>query len=86
MSSMIPVLAGQNFDNAADFVNALNKARLANKKKWLTYQGTVNGKQLALKTFDVGYLQICDVDGFSNTPPMDISVTEWKNHLLKALG
>ena len=83
---MIAVLPQQNFSSARDFVQALNKARLANKKKWITYVGQVAGKQVELKSYDTGHLQILRVNGIDNAGPMDMAVTAWKEHILQAVS
>jgi hypothetical protein len=83
---MIAVLNGTNYDNAADFVKAVNAARLKNKKKWLRYVGLVNGKVVSIKTFDHSYLQIFKVDGINHAPPIDTTVTAWKDHILTTLS
>jgi hypothetical protein len=83
---MIPVLQGQDFTTAAEFTKALNTARLANKQKWITYTGTVAGKQIGLKAFDTGYLQILRVNGICHGGAMDLKVGEWKARIEKAIG
>lgn len=83
---MIAVLAQQNFPAAQEFVSALNKARLANKRKWITYSGEVQGKQVELKSYDTGYLQILRVNGITHPAPMDMPVGEWKDFILQAVS
>jgi hypothetical protein len=83
---MIPVLQGQNFDNAAAFVGALNQARLANKQKWIVYQGTVAGRKVAIKSFDASYPQILRVDGIEYGGAMDLKVNAWKKQIENAIG
>lgn len=83
---MIPVLQGQNFNTADEFTKALNIARLGNKQKWIVYTGTVAGKQVAIKTFDTGYLQIMRVNGIEHGGSMDMKVGQWKAAIAKAIG
>lgn len=82
---MIPVLEGQDFASAEEFVQALNAARLKNKRKWITYGGEVAGKSVAIKTFDTGHLQILRVNGVCYGGAMDLKVGEWKDRILWAL-
>jgi len=83
---MIAVLEGLDFASAKDFVTELNKARLANKGKWITYHGQVAGRGIRLKTYDAGYLQILDVDGVRHGGAMDMKPTAWKESILQAIG
>ncbi len=82
---MQPVLNGQNFDDVDVFVDAINKARLANKNSWITYDGLVAGKALRMKNWNTGYLQIFEVDGIKHSAPMDMKVGQWKDFIQKAL-
>ena len=83
---MISILNKTDYDNAADFVKAVNAERLKNRGKWLHYIGRVNGKVVSIKTFDHTFLQIFKVDGIDHAPPMDTKVTAWKQHMLKVLS
>ena len=83
---MIQVLTGRNYAKSSEFVNELNKARLANKQKWIVYTGTVSNKNVEIKTFDTGYLQILRVDGINHGGAMDINVGKWKQAIMKAIG
>lgn len=82
---MIYVLEGQSFASAAEFVAAINKARLANKNKWIAYVGTVAGQSVRIKSYNTGYLQILEVNGLNHAPPMDMNVTGWKESILNAI-
>lgn len=83
---MIPVLESRpSFDNVDEFVQELNKARLQNKKKWITYCGTVEGCDVAIKTYDTGYLQILDVNDLRYGGGMDLKVGEWKTRIAQAI-
>ena len=82
---MIRVLENQTFTRAADFVEALNKARLANKQRWIVYVGSVAGKQVEIKTFDTGHLQILRVNGINHGGDMDLKVGAWKQRIEQAL-
>lgn len=83
---MIYVLEGQSFDSTADFVKAINKARLANGNKWIAYVGTVEGKEVQVKSFNCGYLQIMRVNGMNYGGGMDMSVTGWKESIADAIA
>lgn len=83
---MTPVLEGQDFADADSFVPAINKARLAVGKAWMTYVGTVNGKAVRIKTYGTGYLQILEVDGLKHSAPMDMNVTGWKETIRSAVA
>ena len=83
---MIPVLNDMDFNDIPTFLTALNKARLANKRRWITYVGTVATRRVAIKTYDTGYLQILRVDGIEHGGAMDLSVTGWKHVITKAIS
>ncbi len=83
---MIPVLNDQDFNDIPSFLTALNKARLANKRQWITYVGTVATRRVALKSYDTGYLQILRVDGIEHGGAMDLSVTGWKHVIVEAIN
>lgn len=83
---MTNVLEGQDFTDAATFVAALNKARLAQPRSWITYVGTVAGKEVRIKTYDTGYLQILEVAGVKHGAPMDMKPTAWKACITDAIN
>ena len=83
---MIEVLSGQDFEDTSDFVKELNKARLANKNKWIFYRGNVNGRRVEIKTYDTGYLQIMRVDDLHHNAPMDMKVGAWKEFIEKSVN
>ena len=83
---MIHVLQDKNYDKASEFVNELNKARLANKQKWIIYVGTVANRSVEIKTFDTGHLQILRIDGVKHWAPMDMKVGAWKQAITEAIG
>jgi hypothetical protein len=80
---MIYPLAGQNFNSIADFVSAINKARLENPNKWIAFVGYVQNKSVQLKNFGNGYLQIYRVDGIDYTPSLETKVSEWKKAIIR---
>jgi hypothetical protein len=83
---MIRVLTDSNFDSAQEFVAELNKARLQNKKQWLTYRGSVAGKLVEIKTYGATYLQIFRIDGINQKLPcIDCTISEWKNAITRAV-
>ena len=72
------------FFEVEGFVKEINNLRLQNKNKWYTYQGTVNNKNVALKGYNT-WLQILQVDGLTVPTVTDISVSEFKQTLRKAV-
>lgn len=83
---MTPVLQGMDFTDAAAFAKALNAARLQNRKSWITYAGRVEGRQVEIKTYDAGYLQIFRIDGQEQGAPMDMKPTAWKDLITARIG
>ncbi len=84
---MITVLPHKpEYSETSDFISDLNKARLAYKNQWIVYVGTVNNHSVRIKSFNTGYLQICEIDGIDHGGAMDMNVTEWKNEICKGLG
>lgn len=73
------------YGTAAEFVKDLNKARLANRKRWLVYVGTVQGVAVEIKTYDTGYLQIFRVNGLNVPAGMDMKPTAWKETIREAI-
>lgn len=62
------------------FVDAVNKYRLANRGKWYWFNDTVGGKAVRIKAFGT-WMQIYDVDGVDYANCMERSVTEFKSDL-----
>lgn len=83
---MRQVLESENFDNADAFVKAINAARLERRKSWFFFLGKVCGKDVEIKSYDTGYLQILRVNGINHSAPMDMNVSAWKNAILKAVS
>lgn len=83
---MISVLEGRTFAAADEFVKELNKARLANKNKWIVCTATVEGKEVQIKAYNTGYLQIFRIDGREQAAPMDMSISAWKEFILNAFA
>lgn len=76
---MIQVLEDREFDDAATFVAELNKARLANRQKWIVYQRRVAGMAVAIKTYDHNDLQQFRVDGRDvRSQEYGMNVGAWK--------
>lgn len=68
----------------AEFVTAINKARLRNKGFWFTWRGLVAGNEVELKNYNT-YLQIYRVNGLSHASgTMEMSITDWKAELENA--
>ena len=63
-----------------EFIKTVNSLRLANKNKWYTLHGTVNGCSFAIKGFGT-WLQVISVNGINCANCMDQNVTEFKKHL-----
>jgi len=83
---MIRVLEGQDFATSAEFINALNAARLQHNGGWIAYVGTVTGKRVEIKTYGTGYLQILRVNGVTHPTVVDMNVTQWKNAITEAIA
>ena len=62
------------------FVDAVNKLRLANRGKWYWFNDTVGGKAVRIKAFGT-WMQIYDVDGVDCANCMERSVAEFKSDL-----
>ena len=60
------------------FVDAVNKLRLANRGKWYWFNDTVGGKAVRIKAFGT-WMQIYDVDGVNCANCMERSVTDLKS-------
>ena len=66
--------------NTVEFVNTVNKLRLANKDKWFALAGTVNGCSFEIKGFGT-WLQVMNVNGINYANCMEQSVAEFKQYL-----
>ena len=62
------------------FVDAVNKLRLANRGKWYWFSDTVGGKAVRIKAFGT-WIQIFTVDGVNHAVCTERSVTEFKSDL-----
>ena len=62
------------------FVDAVNKLRLANRGKWYWFNDTVGGKAVRIKAFGT-WMQIYDVDGVNCANCMERNLTEFKSDL-----
>ena len=62
------------------FVDAVNKLRLANRGKWYWFNDTVGGKAVRIKAFGT-WMQIYDVDGVDYANCMERSVAKFKSDL-----
>ena len=62
------------------FVDTVNKLRLANRGKWYWFNDTVGGKAVRIKAFGT-WMQIYDVDGVDCANCMERSVAEFKTDL-----
>lgn len=80
---MISVLEHMNFADSISFVKELNKARIANKEKWITFIGVINGKNITLKSFGL-YLQIFRVNGLNYGRHCN-NVADWKKLIESAI-
>ena len=70
---------------ATEFANLYNKHRLANKEKWCTFSGIVNGKLVEVKSFNTS-IQILRVNGLQSGSLWDLKVKEFKGAIEKAIG
>ena len=62
------------------FVDTVNKLRLANRGKWYWFRENVEGKDVSIKAFGT-WMQIFTVDGVNCANCMERSVTEFKSDL-----
>ena len=69
----------------AQFIKQYNKARLANKNKWIFFSGTFDGTMLEIKTFNTTN-QILKVNGIKQNTGIDLTVREWKYEIGQALS
>jgi hypothetical protein len=81
---MISVLENLEFADSASFVKEINKARLANPNKWITYIGIVNRKNVTFKSFGL-YLQIFSVNGRNYGGAHCDKVEQWKRNISSAI-
>ena len=63
-----------------EFVKTINILRLENKGRWYQWQGEVNGKQVALKSYNT-WVQRLKVGDITHSGNMDVSVKEFKEFL-----
>lgn len=68
-----------------NLVDEINKKRLESKGKWYYFNTEINGKKVEIKAFKT-WLQILRIDGKNYSGLMDISVSDFKKHLLYALN
>lgn len=66
----------------ADFVKEMTKLKNANKNKWYTFTGTIDGKNIQLKGYGT-WLQIYKVDGIDYGNAMEASVKAFKEALIR---
>jgi hypothetical protein len=66
--------------NTHEFIQTINKLRLANKHEWYFLTGIVNGKSFRFKAFDTS-IQILEVNGLRYNSTYDITVKDFKKHL-----
>jgi len=64
----------------ANFIRHINNLRKANKNKWFSWVGVVDGKNVKVKCYNT-WLQILNVDGVQQNTVMDISVAEFNKTL-----
>ena len=62
------------------FVDTVNKLRLANRDKWYWFNDTVDGKAVRIQAFGT-WMQTYDVDGVNCANCMERSVAEFKSDL-----
>jgi hypothetical protein len=64
-----------------EFAKRVNESRKANKNKWYTFTGLVEGKQIAISAYNT-YLNIFRVDGVRYGGMCDISVKKFNEELM----
>lgn len=67
-----------------EFIDTVNKARLLNKDKRITWSGLVNGYEVSLKVFNT-WVQVIHVGLTKDSGPMDCTPKEFKEFLHKAV-
>lgn len=73
-----------SYDNVTSFLKALKPLRQGSK--WIMWQGTIGGRDVALKTFKHSYLQILKVDGSNKAvSPIDCNVSVFEEAIRKSL-
>lgn len=83
---MVRVLEGREFEDVDVFVGELNRARLANRQRWIVYVGRVAGRQVEIKSFDHGDLQIVRVDGRDRRrTEYGLNVGGWRHEIATAI-
>lgn len=70
--------------NRDNILKTINDARLSNKNNWYFLTLDCNGALIQVKGFNT-WLQIFKINGIDYSSAMDISVTQFKNHIIKAL-
>ena len=66
--------------NTDEFVKEINTIRMANKEKWFTWSGMVNGYEVSLKAFNT-WVQVIKVGMVKESGPMDCTPKEFKKFL-----
>jgi hypothetical protein len=78
-------ISEETFSSYADFIKAVNSARLKFKGKWFTFSGVVDGKSVKLKAYGL-WLQVFDVNSIRHGKSVEAStVREFKQMLSDAL-
>ncbi len=67
-----------------EFIAIINKLRISNKDKWVSWSGLVNGYEVSLKSFNT-WIQVINVGMVKDSGPMDCSIAEFKEFLSKAV-
>ena len=71
--------------DAEQFIKGFNRERKANKGKWITFVGSVNGHDCWIKSFDT-WIQRAEYRGMVDSPPVDCKVREMNEWLAKLLN
>jgi hypothetical protein len=68
-----------------EFVQTINKLRLSNKNNWYAWQGKVNDRAVSLKGYNT-WLQVFRVNELEACLPMEMSISDFKAELAKAVS
>lgn len=70
----------EQINTVEEFKKRINYARKANKNKWYTFTGIINGKSIVIKAFGT-WMQVCTISGVDNSNPMEQKVKAFNLHL-----
>lgn len=69
--------------NKEIILSVIDNARKTNKNKW--YSGSIHGGSIQYRGFNT-WLQVLNIDGIDHSSTMELSVKEFRKHILESLG